>query len=114
MSTFRDLGRLKALIAGVALAGSSHPPLVAQGRDFEPNHIRMSGTVPFEATPEDVYALLAPDGQQALTRTWDIDILSPPSGAAEPGATFTTLRAATGGWVNRCVNVSGGILPLLG
>ena len=24
------------------------------------------------------------------------------------------LRTALGGWVNRCVNVSGGILPLLG
>ena len=28
----------------------------------------------------------------------------------DPGATYLQLR----GWVNRCVNVSGGIFPLLG
>ena len=67
----------------------------AQARDFEPNHIRKTATVRFDAAPNAVYALLAPGGQQSLTRAWDIDVLSPPSGAIEPGSTFTkTLRRA--------------------
>ena len=44
--------------------------------------------------PEAVYSLLALGGQQSLTQSWDIDVLSPPSGAIEPGSTFTKTHRA--------------------
>ena len=80
-----------ALLAslGLALVFPVPEQVAAQVRDFEPNHIRRTATARFDAAPEAVYSLLAPGGQQSLTQSWDIDVLSPPSGAIEPGSTFT-------------------------
>ena len=59
------------------------------GQDFQPLHISKTGTVTFDAPPEAVFALLIPQGQQSLTSSWDIELLSPASGDVVPGATFT-------------------------
>ena len=77
------------MFLGLGMVFSVPDPVAAQVRDFEPNHILRTATVRFDATPEAVFALLAPGGQQSLTQSWDIDVLSPPSGAIEPGSTFT-------------------------
>ena len=63
------------------------------------------------------------DGRQACWRTWpvaarDYDTACVschtvlPYALARPA--LRTALGEDGGWVNRCVNVSGGILPLLG
>ena len=89
------MGAALLMCLGIAIVFPVSDPLAAQVRDFEPNHIRRTATVRFDAAPKAVYALLAHGGQQSLTRAWDIDVLSPPSGAIEPGSTFTkTLRRA--------------------
>ncbi len=54
---------------------------------------------------------------RTLTRSVTIGILIFSCGdeATEPvGPEFCTQPDTDGGWVNRCVNVSGGVFPLLG
>ena len=58
-------------------------------QNFEPTHIHKSASVSFDATPEAVFAVLVPAGQQSLSRNWEIDILWPLTGQVPPGAVFT-------------------------
>jgi hypothetical protein len=74
-----------ALVLHVAAVST----LLAQSPDRELLRVREEGTVRVAGEPNEVYVLLSPSGQQRLTRSWDIQVLSPASGAAEPGATFT-------------------------
>ncbi len=73
----------------VVIALQAPESAVAQASDFEPTRIRKTATVAFNATPAEVFAVLAPTGQQSLTQTWDIVILAPESGTVESGTTFT-------------------------
>lgn len=79
------------ILLAYLMAAALQPPgqAAAQTAAFEPTRITRAASVRFEATPEELFALLSPEGQQSLTSSWDIAILSPPSGAVEPGATFT-------------------------
>ena len=61
-------------------------PLAAQAPSFEVAHIDLSATIEFEGSPEQVFALLEPQGRQQRITSWSFDFLYPPSGAAEPGA----------------------------
>ena len=80
----------------VAVALQSPESALSQGGEFEPTHIRRTATARFDAAPAEVFAVLAPNGQQSLTQTWDIEILSPASGEVEPGATFTKTHKRAG------------------
>lgn len=53
-----------------------------------PEHIVRTGSATFEASPDEVFAVLSPDGQQSLSRSWTIEILWPADGSAQVGATF--------------------------
>jgi len=55
-------------------------PLEGFSQDFEPQHIHKTGTLSFESPPDAVFALLMPQGQQALAPSWDIEYLFHRSG----------------------------------
>ena len=82
-------GRRTCRTAVIVVWALALTPAEGFSQNFEPTHIHKSASVSFDATPEAVFAVLVPAGQQSLSRNWEIDILWPLTGQVPPGAVFT-------------------------